>query len=370
MSIEEPVARKTDAPAAWMAESGLVVVAAVFGLTFVVIQDAIENVPPWSFVALRFLLAAGVVAVPYAAQIGRLSRSGWGAGAGLGLLLVGGYAFQTIGLAYTTASNSGFITGLYIVFTPLMAALLLRQRVTRWSALCIATAALGLLLLSGYGGAFHPLGDALTLASSLCFALHIIAMDRAVRRFPTGALVAVQLGTCGTVALCFALIKEDFRLPGEWDAWGAIAFTGLAASAFAYFVQAYAQRRTSPTRVSVILGMEPVFAGVFGYWLAGDRLTPLGWAGAATMVLGVLLMDVKPPRVSLKWGLSIFTGRPQGFDIVFTRHGRGRAATRSAVPHTRTAGADGEWLPGPLEGPEGADAPGPSALLSEHRRTG
>ncbi|GGO04134.1 hypothetical protein GCM10010116_08160 [Microbispora rosea subsp. aerata] len=369
MSIEEPAPPKAGAPAAWPAELGLVVVAAIFGLTFVVIQDAIEDVPPWSFVALRFLVAAGAVAVPYVAQLARLPRSGWAAGAGLGLLLVGGYAFQTIGLMYTTASNSGFITGLYIVFTPLLAALILRQRVTRWSRLCIGLAAAGLLLLSGYGGALHPLGDALTLASALCFALHIIAMDRAVRVFPTGALVSVQLGTCGVLALCIAMIGEDFRLPGEADAWGAIAFTGLAASAFAYFMQAYAQRRTSPTRVSIILGTEPVFAGVFGYWLAGDRLTPLGWAGAGIMVLGALLMDVKPPR-GWRRGRGIFKGRPRNFDVIFGCYGGGRAASRRAVPRARAAGAVGERLPRRSEGPEGADPPLPSALLPEHRRPG
>ncbi|MEO3809605.1 DMT family transporter [Sphaerisporangium sp. B11E5] len=362
MPIGNSAPQKPEGPGIWPAELALVVVAAVFGLTFVLIQDAIEDVSPWSFVALRFLLAAGAVALPYLPALARLPRAGWGAGAGLGLLLLGGYAFQTIGLAHTTASNSGFITGLYIVFTPLMAALLLRQRVSPWNRVCIAITAAGLLLLSGFGGVLHPLGDALTMGSSLCFALHIIAMDRAVRLFPTGALVSVQLGTCGLLALCVAVITDDFGLPAEGDVWWAVAFTGLAASAFAYFVQAYAQRRTTPTRVSVILGTEPVFAGVFGYWLAGDRMTTLGWAGAAVMVLGALLMDAGSPA------------RPRSrrklcrvVDISLTRHGRGRAAASGpAVPHTRTARHQAERLSRRPEGPQGPDVAGASAQLSEH----
>ncbi|RCG32252.1 DMT family transporter [Sphaerisporangium album] len=273
------------------AELGLVGVAACFGLTFTMIQGAIRDIPPWSFIAFRFLLAAAVLLVPYGRAVRRLPAAGWRAGLVLGILLIGGYAFQTIGLAHTTASNSGFITGLYVVFTPILAWLLLRQAISGRVWGCIVLAAFGLLLLSGFGGAWRPFGDALTLGCSLAFAAHIIVTDRAIRRFPVGPLVAVQLGVCGTAALAVAVATGDLVVPADTGTWWAIAFTAVVASAVAYFVQSYAQQRTSPVRASLLLATEPAFAGLFGFWLADDRLTALGWAGAGIMLLAVLLAE-------------------------------------------------------------------------------
>ncbi|MER7208993.1 DMT family transporter [Streptosporangium sp. NPDC000239] len=274
-----------------VAELGLVGVALCFGLTFTVTQDAIRDVPPWSFIALRFLSAAAVLLVPYGRDLRRLPAAGWRAGLTLGALLTAGYGLQTVGLAYTTASNSGFITGLSVVFTPILAWLVLRQAVSGRVWVCIALAACGLLLLSGFGGAWSPDGDALTLGCSLGFAAHIIVTDRTVRRFPVGSMVVVQLGVCGIAALAVASATGGLVTPTATDTWWAIAFTAVVASALAYFVQSYAQRHTSPVRTSLLLTTEPVFAGLFGFWLAGDRLTVVGWSGAALMLLAVLAAE-------------------------------------------------------------------------------
>ncbi|GII63018.1 membrane protein [Sphaerisporangium krabiense] len=278
-----------------VAELGLVGVAVCFGFTFTMVQDAIRDTPPWTFNAFRFLLAAAVLLIPYGARLRRLPAAGWRAGLVLGLLLTAGYAFQTIGLGHTTVSNAGFITGLYVVLTPVLAWLVLRQAISAWVWGCIALAAFGLFLLSGFGGAWHPLGDALTLLCSLAFAAHIIATDRVIRRFPVGPLVTVQLAVVGLVSLGASTVTGDLAPPASTDVWWAIAFTAIVASAIAYFIQSYAQRRTSPVRASLILATEPAFAGVFGFWLAGDRPTPLGWTGAALMLLAVLLAEARRP---------------------------------------------------------------------------
>lgn len=277
-----------------VAELGLVSVAAGWGLTFTLIQDAIQDLPPLAFVAYRFLAAVPLLAVPYAGGLRRLPAKGWLAGAALGLLLVAGYVSQTIGLAHTSASNAGFITGLYVVFTPLLGWLLLRQSVGRWALSCVAVATLGLLLLSGFGGGWRPFGDGLMLLCSLSFAAHILATDWAIRRYAVGPLVAIELAVCGVVALVIAGVSRDLVMPTGWSVWGALLFTSVVASAFAYFVQSYAQTRTSPARTSLILATEPVFAGVFGYWLAGDRIGAVGWLGAALMLAAILALEARP----------------------------------------------------------------------------
>lgn len=273
------------------AELGLVGVAAGFGLTFTVTQEAIRDIPPWSFIALRFLVAAAVLLVPCAEELRRLPAAGWRAGLTLGALLTAGYALQTIGLTHTSASNSGFITGLYVVFTPILAWLVSRQAIGGRVWGCTVLAAFGLLLLSGFGGTWSPFGDTLTLGCSLAFAAHIIATDRAIRRFPVASMVVVQLGVCGIAALAVATATGGLVVPADTGTWWAVVFTAVVASALAYSVQSYAQRRTSPVRTSLLLATEPAFAGLFGFWLAGDRLTGVGWAGAALMLLAVLLAE-------------------------------------------------------------------------------
>jgi len=276
------------------AEIGLVTVAAGWGLTFTLIQDAVDSLPPTAFIAFRFLLAALILGVPYARGLGTLSGSGWLAGGLLGLLLLGGYLFQTFGLVHTTASNAGFITGLYVIFTPLLGWVALRQRLSGWAWSCVGVCAAGLFLLSGPGGGWHPFGDTLMLGCSVALAAHILVTDWAVAHFPIGPLVTVQLTVCGVVALVVAIVSGDLMVPRGQQVWTALLFTAVVASAIAYFIQSHVQVRTSPTRTSLILATEPAFAGVFGYLLAGDRLAPLAWLGAAVMILGILMMEAKP----------------------------------------------------------------------------
>lgn len=281
------------------AELALVGVAAGWGLTFTLIQDATTALAPLAFVAYRFLLAAAALAVLCARQLRTLSPEGRRAALLLGLVLFVGYYTQTEGLTRTTASNAGFITGLYVVFTPLLGWLFLRQRQSGWLWCCVALASCGLLILSEFGGNWHGLGDVLILVCSVAFAVHILITDRVAPRFPLGPLVVVQLAVCGFAALLLAAGAGELTVPTGRPAWTALIFTALFASALAYLVQSYAQRRTSPARTSLILATEPVFAGLFGYVLAGDRLSWLAWTGAALMSLAVLATEWNP-RVALR----------------------------------------------------------------------
>jgi drug/metabolite transporter (DMT)-like permease len=283
------------------AELALVGIAAVWGLTFTMVQDAVQRLPVTAFLAYRFLPAALLVALVFRSELARLSRAGWWAGAAMGGFLTAGYLFQTFGLEETSASNAGFITGLFVVFTPLLGALVLRHRAGRTAWLAAGASAVGLFLLSGAGAEFRPEGDGLVLLCAIAFSAHILATDRGVRRHPTGALVAVQLGVCGLVCLLAAAVTGDLETPRGAEVWSALAVTAVAASALGFLVQTYAQRHAPPSRTALILASEPAFAGLFGYLLAGDRLGAVEWLGAAIIVAAIVAVDLEEPITDLPY---------------------------------------------------------------------
>jgi len=280
------------------AEAALVGIAAVWGLTFVMVQDAIALLPTMTFLGYRFIPAALLVAIVFRRQLVRLSGAGWRAGLVMGAFLTAGYVLQTLGLEETTVSNAGFITGLFVVFTPLLGALVLRERVPGigWAAAAVST--VGLFLLSGAGelGA----GDALVLLCALAFSAHILATARAVEHHDVGALLVVQLAVAGVFCMVVAGAAGDLERPEGWTVWSALIVTSLVASALGFFVQTFAQRYASPARTALILASEPAFAGLFGWLLAGELLGPVEWAGAALIMGAIVAVELyprfRPPR--------------------------------------------------------------------------
>ena len=283
-----------------VAEAALVAIAAVWGLTFVMVQDAIELLPTLAFLAYRFIPAALLVALVFRRQLRSLSADGWRAGALMGVFLTAGYVFQTLGLEETTASNAGFITGLFVVLTPLLGAVFLRERISGIAWAAAALSALGLYLLSGSGGDFELRGDGLVLLCALSFAAHILVTARAVRDHEVGALLVVQLAVCGLACLALAVLAGDLEPPEGGTVWSALLVTSLVASALGFFVQTFAQQHAPPERTALILASEPAFAGLFGYLLADDRLTAAAWLGAGLILAAIVAVEVlsrlRPPR--------------------------------------------------------------------------
>lgn len=283
-----------------LAELALAGIAAVWGLTFVMVQDAIAELPPMAFLAYRFVPAGLLVAAFSWGALRRLGPDGWRAGLVMGAFLTAGYVFQTLGLEDTSASNAGFITGLFVVLTPLFGLLLFRIGVgpVAWAAAGVS--ALGLFLLSGVAGEATLRGDGLVFLCACAFAVHILVTERAVRRYDVGALVAVQLGVCGLFCLAVAAAAGDLEAPRGGTVWSALLVTSLVASALGFLVQSYAQRMISSARTALILAAEPAFAGLFGYLLADDRLSAAGWTGAALILLAIVAVDavprLRPPR--------------------------------------------------------------------------
>jgi len=273
------------------AEAALVGIAAVWGLTFVMVQDAVNRLPVLAFLGYRFMTAALLVAVLFAGELRRLSCEGWRAGLAMGVFLTGGYLSQTYALEHTSASNAGFITGLFVVLTPVLGALFLRQHIGRLAWAAAALAAFGLYLLSGTNGLQK--GDALALLCAACFAAHILVTGHGVRNHNLGALLAVQLGTCGLVCLVAGAAAGQLEAPSGGKVWSALLVTALIASALGFFVQSFAQQHASPARTALILTSEPAFAGLFGY-IHGDRLTALNWFGAGLIMAAILAVEVAP----------------------------------------------------------------------------
>ena len=283
-----------------LSELALIGIASIWGLTFVMVKDAIEELPTMAFLAYRFIPAALIVAVVFRKQLGRLPRSGWRAGAVMGVFLTGGYIFQTLGLEETTASNTGFITGLFVVLTPVLGAVFLRQSIPLVAWAAAGVAALGLWLLSGAGTDFNFRGDGLVLVCSFSLAAHILATASAVKTYDVGALLAIQLGVVGVVSLAIGAGAGDLEAPEGATVWSALIVTALIASALGFFVQTFAQQHAPPARTALILAAEPAFAGFFGWLLNDDRLSATGWLGAALIMTAILAVEIiprfRPPR--------------------------------------------------------------------------
>jgi drug/metabolite transporter (DMT)-like permease len=265
----------------------LVAVTAIWGVTFVQVKDAVELYPLFAFLAVRFAIASltlAPVAVP------RLRAVGWKPGVALGLLLALGYALQTAGLERTTVSSTGFITGLYVVFTPLFAYALFRIRAGRWVWAGVALSLAGLGLLSGVGVG-DPVGDLLVLGGSAAYSLQIALMERYARLYDAVAFTFVEMLAAFAGFTAIALALGEVEIPRGAVVWGALLVTGVFASALGYLVQVWAQRRLSAARTAIAFALEPAWTAVFGYWLAGDRLGTLGWVGAALIMAGIVVAE-------------------------------------------------------------------------------
>src|SRR4051794_15677283 len=248
--------------------------------------------PGLDFLAWRFGLATLAIGLLRPRQIARLGRRGWTVGALLGLALGGGYLAQTYGLRTTPASISGFITGMFAVFTPLVAAVVLRRHVAgrSWFAVLVATLGLGLIALHGFS--LGP-GELLTLGCALAFAVHIVGLGEWSPDYDPFGLTFVQLLTVTVLCTVFAA-PHSLAAPPDRSVWAAVFLTGLAASAFGFFVQTWSQAHLHAVRVAVVLTLEPVFAGLFGVAIGGDHLGVRIVVGAVCVVSAMLIVESGP----------------------------------------------------------------------------
>jgi drug/metabolite transporter (DMT)-like permease len=273
-----------------VATAALILVTAVWGITFVQVKDAVELYPFLAFLAIRYVIATAALAPIAVRRLGGFGREGLVAGAVLGGLIALGIGLQTAGLERTTVTSTGFITGLYVLFTPLLGLALFRTPIPRSLWAGVALALVGLALLSGVPQGSGR-GDLLVLISAFVQAFHIVMVERYANRFDVFALTFVQVAAAAVAFGAVSLAFEELTVPRGWTVWSALIVTGLFAVAFAYVVQVWAQRRVSATRIAIVFSLETVFAGLFGYLLAGDRLGALGFAGCAAIFAGIVVAE-------------------------------------------------------------------------------
>jgi drug/metabolite transporter (DMT)-like permease len=278
-----------------LALAALLLVTAVWGVTFVQVKDAVEIYPLFAFLAVRFAIASATLALPAVPRVRALGPRGLRAGVLLGALLALGYALQTAGLERTTVSATGFVTGMYVVFTPVFALVLFRIRSgpAVWLGIALATA--GLAMLSGIKGG-STAGILLVLGGAAAYSLQIVFLERYAPRYDVLALTFVEMLAALVSLGAIALARGELSTPHGWTVWGALVVTGVFASALAFLVQTWAQQRTSATRTALAFAMEPVFTAFFGYTLADDRLGAVGWGGCAVIMAGIVLAEPAAAR--------------------------------------------------------------------------
>ncbi|CAN2236246.1 DMT family transporter [Candidatus Planktophila dulcis] len=272
-----------------LAPWALLSVSAAWGMAFVVMKDAIERQSVNNFLFTRFSLAVIVMVALKPQVLMKLDRDLIIRAGSAGIFLGLGYIFQTLGLARSGAAITGFVTGLYVVFTPLLAYFFLKERLTKliWACVFIATIGLGLLSIRGFS---VGIGEMLVLASAFFFAAHIIALGKWSSGRDVYAMTIVQLAMCALLS-GLASIPEGYSAPPDYGVWAVVVFTAVICTAVAFVVQTWSQAHMTTTKVAVILTMEVVFAALFAIIFGGERLTLQATLGGL-MVLTAMFMIV------------------------------------------------------------------------------
>ncbi len=274
-----------------LAPWALLSVSAAWGMAFVVMKDAIERQSVNNFLFTRFSLAVIVMIALKPSVIRQFDRNLILRAGSAGIFLGLGYIFQTLGLARTGAAITGFVTGLYVVFTPLLAYFFLKERLTKliWSCVFIATVGLGLLSIRGFS---VGIGEMLVLASAFFFAAHIIALGKWSSGRDVYAMTIVQLAMCALLS-GLASIPEGYSAPPDSGVWAVVVFTAVVCTAVAFVVQTWSQAHMTTTKVAVILTMEVVFAALFAIIFGGERLTLQATLGGLMVVTAMFMIVLK-----------------------------------------------------------------------------
>ena len=275
-----------------LAPWALLLVAASWGLAFVIMKDSIARQSVNNFLFSRFALAVMVMLLLRPQVVKLFTKDLVLPSAFAGFFLGTGYILQTLGLERTGAAITGFITGLYVVFTPLIAAIILKARITLVTWGCVALATVGLALLSLHGWSIG-FGELLVLGSAFGFGVHIISLGKWSSGRDAYAMTVIQLAMCALLSGLASLAEGGYAPPPDWGVWATVIFTAVVCTAIAFMVQTWSQAHMTTTKVAVILTMEVVFAAIFAIIFGGERLSLQTALGGILVVIAMYVIVVK-----------------------------------------------------------------------------
>jgi drug/metabolite transporter (DMT)-like permease len=269
----------------------LLAVAASWGMAFVVMKDPIEKQSVNSFLFTRFAVAVLAMLALQPKVLKKLNREIVTKGFIAGIFLGSGYIFQTLGLKIAGAAITGFVTGLYVVATPLIAWIVLRHRINGYTWACVALATIGLALLSLHGWSVGY-GEFLVLISAIAFGAHIVTLGHWSNGLDSYAMTIIQLATCALMTGAISL-SQGYSAPINTSGWLVVFYTAVMCTAIAFVVQTWSQAHMSPTKVAVILTMEVVFAAIFAVIFGGETLTLQALLGGVLVVIAMFAIVIK-----------------------------------------------------------------------------
>jgi len=280
-----------------LADASLIAVTAIWGSTFLMVQNSLHEVSPLAFLACRFSLASAVLLI---LNRKHFTRKAVLPGIVTGFFLFAGYAFQTIGLQFTTASKSAFLTSLSVPMVPFAAALVYRKAPRLREVAGIALASAGMLLLTVPGSIGEiGRGDVLSFCCAVSFAAQVVAVSFYAGRGNFVTFVTTQMITVTALSLATCRWVEPFSFRPDGRAWVAMALTGLLATALAFSIQAWAQQYTTVNRAAVIFALEPVFAWLTSFIILGEILSLRATIGAGLILFGILTVEMKRSTIQL-----------------------------------------------------------------------
>lgn len=274
------------------ADLSLLAVTVVWGSSFVLTKNSLDHLSTYNFLAIRFILASVVSALIFYKNMININKNTIKYGILIGIILFAAYAFQTVGLNYTSASKSGFITGFSVVIVPILSALLLKVKPNKAAIVGVVLAIVGLGFLTLDSTLTLKIGDFYTLICALMFALHIITVGKYTGEVDSIAMAIIQIGVVGILSLIFSFATEKPVFPTELEIWSSIFILAVLGTSGAYIIQNLMQKFTSPTHTALIYSGEPVFGAIFAYFLAGEILTGRAILGCMLILSGMIVSEL------------------------------------------------------------------------------
>lgn len=275
------------------ADLSLLLVTVVWGTTFVITKNALSHIETFNFLAIRFIIAFITSSLLFYKNMKNITKQTLTYGAIIGIILFLGYSLQTIGLNYTTASKSGFITGFSVIIVPIVSAIILKRAPQKSTIIGVILAIIGLGFMTLNSSLIPNIGDFFTLIAAFFFAFHILSVERYTSDVDSISLAIIQIGVVGIVSLIISLSFESFSIPTRTDTWIGILITSILATSGAYIIQNTMQKFTSATHTALIYTAEPVFSAIFAFILLQEIMSHQAIFGSVLILTGMILGEIK-----------------------------------------------------------------------------